>query len=219
MPRYVELNHVIENGQVTYPGLPAPLIEEHMSREASRANYAPGTEFSIGRITMVGNTGTYLDSPFHRFADGADLADLPLDRLDRLAGALITVAEGSGRAIGPDLFAGHDVRGKAVLFHTGWDRLWATPAYADGNPFLTADAASALVNAGAALVGIDSLNIDDTADKSRPAHTRLLQAGIPIVEHMTGLGSLPVSGFTFSAVPTRIRGFGTWPVRAFAVID
>ncbi|HYI22212.1 MAG TPA: cyclase family protein [Candidatus Limnocylindrales bacterium] len=219
MPRYLDLSHAIEDEQVTYPGLPAPKIEEHLSREASRAHYAPGTEFSIGRITMVGNTGTYLDSPFHRFADGRDLADLSLEQLVDLDGVLVRIAADADRNLGPELLDGLELRGKAVLFHTGWSRHFATPAYGAGHPYLTLDTAQALVDAGAALVGIDSLNIDDTADQARPVHTALLAAGIPIVEHLTGLDQLPPSGFKFNAVPARVRDFGTWPVRAFAVID
>jgi len=219
MPRYLDLNHVIEDEQVTYPGLPAPKIDEHLTRDASRAHYAPGTEFSIGRVTMVGNTGTYLDSPFHRFANGDDLADLPLERLTDLDGILVRLSVATERNLGPDLLDGLELRGRAVLFHTGWDRHFATPAYGAGHPFLTSDAADRLVTAGAILVGIDSLNIDDTADLARPVHTRLLGAGIPIVEHLTGLDQLPLSGFRFSAVPARVRSMGTWPVRAFAEVD
>ena len=219
MPRYLDLSHAIEDEQVTYPGLPAPKIDEHLTREASRAHYAPGTEFSIGRITMVGNTGTYLDSPYHRFADGRDLAALALEQLVDLDGVLVRTAEGADRELGPELLDGLDLRGKAVLFHTGWSRHFATPAYGAGHPFLTAAIALSLVDAGAALVGIDSLNIDDTADQARPVHTALLGAGIPIVEHLTALDQLPLTGFRFNAVPARVRNMGTWPVRAFAVID
>ncbi len=219
MPRYIDLSHVIEDGLITYPGLPAPVIDEHLTREASRAHYAPGTEFSIGRISMVGNTGTYIDSPFHRVADGADPADLKLERLADLDGVLVRVADPDVRSIGPERLDGVDIGGKAVLFHTGWDRNWATPAYGVGHPFLTAETTQRLVDAGAVVVGIDSLNIDDMADLSRPAHTGLLVAGIPILEHLTGLDQLPLDGFRFTAVPPMVRGIGTWPVRAYAVID
>ena len=214
--RLIDLSHEISDGLITYPGLPAPQIDEYLTREASRARYAPGTEFSIGRITMIANTGTYLDTPFHRFADGFDLTGLKLEQLVDLDGVLVRVVGASERAIGIDRFDGQDVKGKAVLVHTGWDRNWATPEYGVGHPFLTRDAAGWLADNGAALVGIDSLNIDDGADGERPAHTILLRAGIPIVEHLTGLDQLPRDGFHFSAVPARVRGMGTWPVRAFA---
>jgi kynurenine formamidase len=216
--RFVDLSHPIEHGMETYRPLPGPIIEDHLSREASRAHYAPGTEFHIGRITMVANTGTYLDAPSHRFADGKDVAALELDRLAELEGALVRVTGRAERAIGADAFAGAEVRGRAVLVHTGWDRHWRSEAYFSGHPFLTEDAAEHLRDAGAALVGIDSLNIDDTDDGRRPVHTALLAAGIPVVEHLCGLDQLPLDGFRFSAVPAPVRGMGTFPVRAFAVI-
>ncbi len=216
--RIIDLSHPIEHGMVTYPGLPAPEITEHLTRAASRERYAPGTEFSIGRISMVANTGTYLDSPFHRFAEGADLAGLPLEQMVDLHGVVIRADE-SATAIGPPNLPAGDVRGLAVLFHTGWDRHWRTDAYASGSPFLTRAAAEWLVESGAALVGIDSLNIDDATDSSRPAHTVLLEAGIPIVEHMTGLAHLPSNGFRLHAAPSAVVNFGTWPVRVYAVIE
>ena len=214
--RLIELNHVIEDGMVTYKGLPAPVICDYWSREASRANYAEGTEFQMGRIDMVSNTGTYLDTPFHRYADGDDLSDVSLDRVTHLPGIVIA---SSALAINASAFAGLDVRGASVLVHTGWDRHWRTDSYFEGHPFLTEDAAEALRDAGAALVGIDSHNIDDSSGNTRPVHTILLGAGIPIVEHMTGLAQLPPSGFRFYAAPPRIRGMGTFPVRAHAMID
>ena len=214
--RLIELNHVIEDGMVTYTGLPAPVICDYWSREASRANYAEGTEFQIGRIDMVANTGTYLDTPFHRYADGDDLSDVSLDRVTQLPGMVIA---SSAHAIDASAFTGVDIRGAAVLVHTGWDRHWRTDAYFEGHPFLTADAAETLRDGGVALVGIDSHNIDDTSGNTRPVHTILLGAGIPIVEHMTGLAQLAPSGFRFSAAPPRIRGMGTFPVRAHAMID
>jgi kynurenine formamidase len=217
--RFIDLSHTIEDGMITYKGLPAPLICDHLSREASRAVYAPGTEFQIGRITMVANTGTYIDSPFHRYADGADIADFELAAIASLDGLVVDVTGMSGRAIGRSAFTALDVRGKAVLVRTGWDAHWRTDAYFEGHPFLTADAARHLRDAGARLVGIDSLNIDDTADAARPVHTTLLGAGIPIVEHLCNLGALPASGFRFSAVPPKVRGIGTFPVRAFAIFD
>lgn len=212
----IDLSHTVEHGMVTYKGLPAPLICDYLSREQSRGLYAPGTEFQIGKIEMVANTGTYLDSPFHRYADGADLADLDLARLADLEGLLVDCAGVGGRAVGPELLAGLEVRGRAVLFRTGWSRHWRTDQYFEGHTFLTGAAAEALVAGGAALVGIDSYNIDDTDDGRRPVHTALLGAGVPIVEHMRGLERLPARGFRFYAVPVKVRGFGTFPVRAFA---
>jgi len=213
-PRLIDLSHTIETGMITYKGLPAPLVCDHLSREASRANYEAGTEFQIGRIEMVGNTGTYLDTPFHRFADGEDLGDVGLDRVAALPGLVVRAPD--TRAIDADRFTGLDVRGSAVLVHTGWARHWRTDAYFEDHPFLTEAAAALLVQAGAALVGIDSHNIDDTRTRARPAHTRLLGAGIPICEHMRGLELLPDAGFRFTAAPPKVKAFGTFPVRAFA---
>lgn len=215
MRRLIDLSHTIEGGMLTYPGLPAPVILDHLSRSASHAHYAPGTEFQIGRIEMVGNTGTYIDSPFHRFETGRDIAALDLAGLAEVPGIVVR-AEGRGRTLDADLFEDMEVRGHAVLVHTGWARHWRTPAYLEGHPFMTEGAAEVLLEAGAALVGIDSLNIDDTADGRRPVHTVLLGAGIPIVEHLQGLEALPDKGFRFSAVPAPVRGMGSFPVRAFA---
>jgi arylformamidase len=215
--RLVDLSHEIGAGLVTYPGLPAPVITPHLTRADSRAHYAEGTEFAMDTITMIGNTGTYLDSPFHRYAGGADLADLPLEVLVDLPARVFVHDPSSGRAIGPDAFADQDLAGTAVLLHTGWDRHFATAAYASGAPFLTEAGVRALVAARVTLVGIDSLNIDDTeSGGSRPAHSLLLAAGIPVVEHLTNLSDLPRDGARFSAVPPRVRNFGTFPVRAFA---
>ena len=212
--RLVELSHPIVNGMITVPNLPPPVIDEYLTREASRERYAPGTEFSIGRITMIANTGTYLDTPFHRFADGIDLAGMPLERLVDLDGVLVRPLE---RVVTAEALRDLDIGGRALLVNCGWDRHWGTEAYGNGqHPFLTRDAAEWLVASGAALVGIDSQNIDDTLDASRPAHAILLGAGIPIVEHLTGLGELPTSGFAFTAAPPRVVGMGTWPVRAYA---
>jgi kynurenine formamidase len=213
----IDVSHVIEDGMITYRGLPAPLICDFLSREQSRAHYAPGTEFQIGKIEMVANTGTYLDSPFHRFSHGKDLSQLPLERLAHLAGVVIRVNRARGRDVGPADFKGRDLRGKAVLIHTGWDEHWRTDQYFEGHPFLTGEAANFLREAGATLVGIDSLNIDDTADLSRPVHTALLGAEIPIVEHLSGLDQLPDSNFRFFAVPVKVQGMGTFPVRAFGL--
>jgi len=211
----VDLSHLIEHGMTTYQGLPGPHICDYWEREASAANYDDGSTFQIGRIDMVANTGTYLDSPFHRYADGADLAGLKLDRLASLPGLLVRAG---AQAVDADAFADLDVAGKAVLVQTGWDRHWRTDAYAQGHPYLTGAAARLLAERGATLVGIDSYNIDDTSTRSRPVHTILLGAGIPICEHMTNLGALPAKGFAFSAVPPRIAGMGTFPVRAFAEV-
>jgi arylformamidase len=214
----IDLSHTVEHGLETYRGLPAPIICDYLSREASRERYAPGTEFHIGRIDMVANTGTYLDSPFHRYADGRDLSELALEQLADLD-AVVVRATGLGRAIDRDAFDGLDVKGRAVLVHTGWDRHWTTDAYFEGHPYLTEAAAAALVEGGAVLVGIDSLNIDDTADLRRPVHSVLLGANIPIAEHLCGLGAVPTRGARFFAVPVKVKEFGTFPVRAFAKVD
>jgi arylformamidase len=209
----IDLSHVIEHNMVTYRGLPAPHICDYWEREASAANYDDGSSFQIGRIDMVANTGTYLDSPFHRYADGADLAGLALAQLAALPGLVVRAA---AQAVDAGAFDGLDLAGRAVLVHTGWDRHWRTEAYFTGHPFLTEAAARLLAERGAALVGIDSYNIDDTATRTRPVHTILLGANIPICEHMTNLEALPDSGFAFTAVPPKIAGMGTFPVRAFA---
>jgi len=217
--RLVELSHTIHHGLVTYPGLPAPEISEHLSREASAARYAPGVTFQIGRISLVANTGTYLDSPWHRYAEGKDLSGLPLEALVDLEGVLLRATGTGRRAIDVLELAPLEVRGKAVLLHTGWDVHFGTPQYAKEAPYLTEAGAAWLVEHGAALVGIDSINIDDAGDAARPAHSRLLAAGIPIVEHLRGLEQLPATGFRFSAAPPRIQGLGTFPVRAYAIVE
>jgi arylformamidase len=221
--RLIDLSHEVEHGMITYRGLPAPMICDFMSREDSRAHYANGTEFHIGRIDMVANTGTYLDSPFHRFADGPDLSELELTSLANLDALVVRPSADVGRAISAnvirDTVVGELPRRGAVLVQTGWDAHWRTDRYFEGHPFLTGDAAELLREAGVALVGIDSFNIDDTDDGTRPVHTTLLGAGIPIVEHMTNLAALPVRGFRFSAVPVKVRRFGTFPVRAYAAVD
>jgi len=217
--RLVDLSHTVHDGLVTYPGIAAPRITAELTREASRARYAPGTEFFIGRIELVANTGTYLDTPFHRYADGHDLAELPLEAVAELPG-LVVDAPAAGRSIeAGELPPEAQLRGRAVLLRTGWSRHFGTPAYGDGHPFLSAAAARKLVAAEAALVGIDSLNIDDVAGGERPAHSGLLAARIPIVEHLTRLSELPGTGFRFFAVPVKVRGLGTFPVRAFACVD
>ena len=216
--RFVDVSHAVEHGMITYRGLPAPVISDHLSRAASRANYAPGTEFQIGKIEMVANTGTYLDSPFHRYEDGDDLSQLSLASLADLEGVVVRAA-GGPRAQGPSLFGGVAVEGRAVLIHTGWAAHWGNEQYFDNHPFLTRDAAQMLADSGAALVGIDSYNIDDTADAARPAHSILLRAGIPVVEHLCNLDTLPDRGFKFFAVPVKVKGMGTFPVRAFGLLN
>jgi arylformamidase len=216
---FVDLSHTVEHGLITYKGLPAPLICDYLSREESRKHYAAGTEFHIGKIEMVANTGTYLDSPFHRYEDGKDLSQLALASLADLDGVVVSAVAVPERALGRAAFGDMDVKGKAVLVHTGWDAHWRTDRYFEGHPFLTEDAAEFLADGGAALVGIDSYNIDDTADGRRPVHSILLGADIPVVEHMCNLGRLPREGFKFFAVPVKVKGFGTFPVRAFAVIE
>ncbi|MEO5866628.1 MAG: cyclase family protein [Sphingomonas sp.] len=216
--RRIDLSHTIEHGMVTYRGLPAPLICDHLSREASRSIYAEGTEFQIGRIEMVGNTGTYLDTPYHRYADGYDLSGLDLDRVSGVPGLVVRIGDRTGREIGAAMFDGLNVAGYAVLVHTGWDRHWRTDRYFENHPFLTAGAATHLRDAGALLVGIDSFNIDDVAGGERPVHTILLGAGIPIVEHMTNLAALPDRDFRFWAVPPKVKAMGTFPVRAHATV-
>jgi len=238
----IDLSHTIEHGMITYKGLPAPIISDHLTREASRELYAPGTEFHIGKIEMVANTGTYLDSPFHRYEEGNDLAGLPLESLAYLEGIVVRHVSGAERELErarfPNMEASAenrsgpndraitaaalehlDLKAKAVLFHTAWDMRWRTEDYSNGShPFLNKDSAAFLANAEAALVGIDSYNIDDTADGRRPAHSILLAAGIPIVEHLRGLRQLPITGFRFFAEPVKVKDFGTFPVRAFAMV-
>jgi kynurenine formamidase len=215
--RLIDLSHVIAHGTVTYPGLPAPVITDHLSRESSKARYAPGTTFQIARIDMVANTGTYLDTPSHRYENGPDLAAMQLSHLANLPGVIVDAAGGL-RGINRSLFRGIELRGRAVLVRTGWSSHFGTPAYGSGHPFLTADAASLLVESGAALAGIDSLNIDDISGGERPVHSILLAADIPIVEHLTNLEALPNDGFRFFAVPPKFQGVGTFPVRAFAIV-
>lgn len=213
--KLVDLSHAIVAGMTTYKGLPGPHICDYLSREDSAAHYDDGATFQIGRIDMVANTGTYLDVPFHRYEEGDDLAAVGLDRLAGLDGIRV---RSDGMAAEPALFEGLEVRGKAVLVHTGWDRHWGTDAYFEDHPFLTEAAAGLLAEGGAVLVGIDSHNIDDTRVRTRPVHSLLLGAGIPICEHMKGLAVLPETGFRFFAAPPKIAGMGTFPVRAFAEI-
>jgi kynurenine formamidase len=216
--RLVDLSHPIDDGMTTYPGLPVPDIQPFLTREASVERYAPGVTFAIDVLTLCGNTGTYVDSPFHRYGDGADLAGLPLERLVDVPAVRVDVTGAATRAIDAPALLPYDLAGKAVLVHTGFDRHWGTDAYGHDNPFLTAAAVELLVREGAAIVGIDSLNIDDPADLARPAHSGLLGAGIPICEHLTNLAAVPVQGALFSAIPAPVRGTGTFPVRAFASV-
>lgn len=215
---FIDLSHTIVEGMVTYKGFPAPIVCDFLSREASKSFYAEDTTFQIGKIEMVGNTGTYLDSPFHRYVDGKDLSELDLAQLADLNAVVIRVTGIAGRAVDRDAFLSTDVHGKAVLIHTGWARHWGTEQYFEGHAFLTEAAAVYLKEQGAVLVGIDSLNIDDTSGGTRPVHTTLLRAEILIVEHLRGLEQLPATGFTFSAVPVKMKGMGTFPVRAFATL-
>jgi kynurenine formamidase len=212
----IDVCHSIEDGMITYKGLPAPVITDHLTREDSRSVYAPGTEFHIGKIAMVANTGTYLDTPFHRYARGRDLAGLDLYSVANLDGLVVRCKE---KEISADVFDRLEVKNKAVLLHTGWDRHWRTEEYSSGNhPYLNVDAANYLAKNGATLVGIDSYNIDSTSDPARPAHSTLLGHDIPIVEHLCGLSALPDTGFKFFAVPVKIKHFGTFPVRAFGLV-
>jgi kynurenine formamidase len=215
--RIIDLSHVVEDGMITYRGLPAPVICDYLSREASKRVYAEGTEFHIGRIDMVANTGTYIDSPFHRYAHGRDIAGLRLETLVDMECAVIDAQ--SANVINPALFENIEIEGKAVLFRTGWDRHWRTDQYFEGHPHLTAESANELVRRGAALAGIDSFNIDSIADGTRPVHTILLGTDIPIVEHLCNLGNVPTLGARFNAAPVAVRGMGTFPVRAFASVE
>ena len=215
----IDVSHTIEHGMVTYKGLPAPIICDYMSREASRAKYAAGTEFQIGRIDMVANTGTYVDSPFHRYEKGKDLAELPLESVASLDCVVVRVDPRAGRAIDEIALSASDVRGRAVLIHTGWDRHWRTDAYFEGHPHLTARAAEWLVKAGATFVGIDSFNIDSIDTGERPVHSILLARDIPICEHMRGLSAVPERGGSLSAVPAKVQGFGSFPVRAYVAVN
>jgi arylformamidase len=215
----IDLSHTIENGMITYKGLPGPIICDYISHVQSRASYAPGVEFQIGRIDMVVNTGTYIDTPYHRYPHGTDLSTTPLPNTTHIPGAVVRVTGIEGRAIDWTNFASIDVSRRAVLVNTGWDRHWRTDRYFEGHPFLTKAAAEYLRDHGAVLVGIDSLNIDDTSDPTRPVHSILLGAGIPIVEHLTNLAAVPIDGFTFSAAAPKIVAMGTFPVRAHAILQ
>jgi len=213
----IDLSHIIEHGMITYKGLPAPIICDYLSREDSKKRYAEDTTFQMGKIEMISNTGTYVDAPFHRYAHGKDMSELPLESLVDLEGLVFRAKQGQ-RSLGPELFGKADVKGKAVLVHTGWARHWRTDQYFEGHPHLTEAAALWLKEQNAAFVGIDSLNMDGTATGARPVHTLLLGADIPICEHMCNLEQLPDDGFRFHAAPVKVKGFGTFPVRAYAVL-
>lgn len=217
--KLIDLSHTIEHGMITYKGLPAPIVCDYLSREGSRKFYEAGTEFQIGKIEMVANTGTYVDCPFHRYEHGDDLAAVALERFAHIPGVVMKKHFSQGLAITPDDLKGKDLRGKAVLINTGWSQYWRTDQYFENHPFVTEDTAIVLRDCGAALVGIDSHNIDDTRTKSRPTHSTLLAAGILIVEHMCNLEQLPESGFVFNAVPPKFKGVGTFPVRAYAEVE
>jgi kynurenine formamidase len=219
MTTVIDLSHPILDGMRTYPGMPAPRITDHMTRVQSRTHYALGTEFHIGRIELVANTGTYVDVPSHRYADGDDLADFPLHRLVALPAVCVSVSADAQGRVDPAPLLDRDLRGCAVLAKTGWSRHWGDDAYFQGHPFLDEATAEALAAAGAVLVGIDSLNIDSTSAGTRPVHSTLLRRGVAIVEHLTALDRLPESGFAFTAAPPAVRGMGTFPVRAFALLD
>ena len=215
----INISHIIEDGLITYKGLPAPIICDFLSREESKQYYSEGTEFHIGKIEMVANTGTYIDSPFHRYPEGKDISELPLSSIADLEGVVVRASHHEKRAISKSAFNDIDVWGKAILIHTGWDVYWKTEQYFEEHPYLTADAAEFLMKAGAKLVGIDSLNIDNTEHGERPVHSTLLGAEIPIVEHLCGLENLPDSGFRFFSIPAPVKGMGTFPVQAFAVVN
>lgn len=217
MPRLIDLSHPIEHGMVTYPGLPSPVVSEWLSRADSRRRYGPGTEFHIGKIEMLANTGTYIDAPFHRYTGGRDIAGYPLEAVADLEGVVVRAIDRSGRALDADRFRGRDLAGKAVLVHTGWDAHWRRERYGKGHPYLTRAAAELLIESRAALVGIDSLNIDDDADGARPVHTLLLGARIAIVEHLCNLDQVPDAELRFFAVPAPVKDIGSFPVRAFCI--
>ncbi|WPP50630.1 cyclase family protein [Catalinimonas niigatensis] len=216
---FIDLSHTIEQGLITYKGLPAPIICDYLSREDSKKYYEEGTEFQIGKIEMVSNTGTYIDCPFHRFENGKDLSEVDLYCFTDLEATVIRIPYWETLAITEEYLKNHEVRNRAVLIHTGWDKHWNTEHYYENHPYLTKGAAQYLKDCCAKLVGIDSHNIDDTSGKSRPVHTLLLGAEILIVEHLCNLHLLPDDDFTFSAIPPKFKGVGTFPVRAMAKLN
>ena len=218
MKRLIDLSHTGEHGMITFKGLPAPIICDYLSREDSRSRYEPGTEFQIGKIEMVSNTGTYIDSPFHRYADGKDLSEITLEKLVNLDAVVVRADYRNGIEVGKKFFENIPIKGKAILVNTNWSERWRTDAYFENHSFLTEEAAIFLRDQGATLVGIDSHNIDDTRGRSRPVHSTLLKSEIIIAEHLTNLNQLPDNGFTFTAVPPKMKGVGTFPVRAYATM-
>jgi kynurenine formamidase len=212
----IDLSHTIEDGLVTYKGLPAPIVCDYLSREDSKKIYEAGTEFQIGKIEMVTNTGTYLDCPFHRFPEGKDLSEVGLEAFTDLEGIKISVSFTETLAITKQHLEGFEIRNRAVLIHTDWSNHWNTEKYYENHPYLTQEAAEYLRDCQVKLVGIDSHNIDNTQGNSRPVHTTLLGAEILIVEHLCNLYLLPQEGFSFSAIPPKFKGVGTFPVRAMA---
>lgn len=213
----IDVSHSVEHGMITYKGLPAPIICDYLSREASKKNYQKGTSFQIGTVTMASNTGTYVDVPFHRYEDGKDLSEFQLSRLANLDGIKIDISS-SVKSIEVEHLKNFDLRNKAVLLNTGWSKHWRTEHYFENHPFVSESAANYLLEQGVLFVGIDSHNIDDTNGDTRPCHSILLANDIAICEHMTNLSELPVSGFKFFAVPVKMKGMGTFPVRAFGLI-
>lgn len=218
MQRFIDLSHTIRHGDLTYKGLPAPIICDYLSREDSKRFYEEGTSFQIGKIEMVSNTGTYIDCPFHRYEDGKDLSAVKLKQLAQLEAVLIQVPYQETLAIGKEYFSGKNLNGKAVLVYTGWSDHWQTDQYFEDHPYITEEAANFLKDQEVVLVGIDSHNIDNTKVNARPVHTILLGEDILIVEHLNNLKALVGEEFTFSAVPPKVEGFGTFPVRAYASI-
>ncbi len=217
MSSFLDLSHCITDGMVTYPGLPTPVVADHLTREAAEEIYGPGITFQIGLVTMCTNTGTYMDVPFHRFADGHDLTEVPLERVCDLPAICLDKRGQTAIDLTPEEVAG--TADGAVLILTGHSQHWGTDAYMEDHPYLTAAAADVLVEAGVAVVGIDTLNIDSIDGTGRPVHTTLLRQEIYIIEHMTGLEQLPTDGFTLTAVPPKIEGAGTFTVRAFVKLD
>ena len=214
----IDVSHVIEDGMITYKGFPAPIICDYLNREDSKSHYQQGTSFQIGAITMSSNTGTYVDVPFHRYEDGKDLSEIALSSLANLDGIKIIIDQDI-KEIGVEHFKGKDIGQKAVLIETNWSRHWRTDPYFENYPYVNEEAAQYLLDQGVLFVGIDSYNIDDTSGETRPCHSILLHNEIPICEHMTGLSSLPEDNFKFFAVPVKVKGMGTFPVRAFGIVE
>ncbi len=214
----IDVSHKVEDGMQTYKGLPVPIICDYLTREASKSHYEQGTSFQIGVVTLCSNTGTYVDVPFHRYEEGEDLSEISLAKLANLDCIKIVIPE-NVQKIEVKHVENIDVKGKAILFQTGWSKHWGSDQYFEEHPFVTEEVAVILRDGGAVFVGIDSYNIDDVSGKARPCHSTLLKAGIPICEHMTGLDQLPNLDFRFFAVPVKMKGMGTFPVRAFGIVD